>query len=246
MSQYIDFYDDSLKPQKDVYGIHVWVYTQIGAVGLALLVMIFKIAAWQSTRVDLATIEIQHRSEQEQLSKTKRMYPSNEVIASLESNVARQQELSAELGSIVNGLRYQNQYDSKGFSRQMKALAQYTASGIQLQGLGIRRGGQDILLSGAALEPTSIFKTIRSLNQADIFKGQTFRAIKLEESDAITSFSLTSLPFTEGDIPTNEDDNAHSAAEKKEQQALLGDESYKHELLTRKDSQDKTHEHNKN
>lgn len=228
MSQIINLYDESLKPQKDSWGLKAWGYTQVACMIAVSVMFIFSVSAWYQAKNSLVQAKKNHQEAFVQLEKTKEEYPSLEAIQILNTQVDEKIELLQELSSIISKLKTQQENDSLGFSNHMIGLAKYSSSGIQIQSLSIKSGGQDISISGLAMEPTVIFKTIRELNRSSAFKKQQFRVIQVNQEDKLTQFSLTSLPFSETDKELEE----NFESKKDEQVELEGDPNYQNELLS--------------
>lgn len=207
MKQFINFYDESLRPVKESISINVWLYFQMTTVFIAVLVTLFKLMTWQETRVDLRTAEINHKSSLEELNKIKRVYPDNNVINELKDTLSEKKNKLDKLNQVIAKINHETKRDSEGFSQHMLGLAKYSSEHLQIQSLDIKNQGRDIQLSGFAILPTHVFQTIRSLNQSDIFKGKTFQAVHLVENKDLTQFSLktqsTSTEKSEPEIKTS-------------------------------------------
>lgn len=117
--------------------------------------------------------------------------------------VEKIQRLKAEYASkarIVNALDQHPLEGGKGFSKQMKALANHTERGMWFTHISLADSGKNIKLNGFTRNPASIPRYLKALQREAVFQGHEFNQVVIRPDVADKSlyrFDLVTVPETE-------------------------------------------------
>jgi hypothetical protein len=179
LTQYINLYAASLREQRPFpAAVHV---------AAACLVAAVAVFGWSRVTVsradDLAeqarALDARLAAEREQITALGRTLASRkadavvaEAVAASEAQLARRREVLALLDGGGTGT-------TSGFAEVLRGFARQSMQGLWLTSFDIAAGGEELAISGRALDAELVPKYIRRLNAEKVFQGRSFAALKV-------------------------------------------------------------------
>ncbi len=183
--QEINLLQDDLRPAADWLsgrraGLVLAVLAVLAVLYSALNFMDFLAsrAALEQARAELARLD-------QALADARVKYPPQARDAHLAERVARLAQEVAHKRRVLDTLSGRTFGNTRGFAGHLAGLARQRLEGVWLTGVAIRRGGTEISLTGASLDPELVPRLLQRLSREQAFAGTEFRRFLMERSEEL-------------------------------------------------------------
>jgi hypothetical protein len=184
------------------------------------------ISAWQvrlqrEKQMALAEAETAYQQLGEQVFELEAQLAGIEGAQSIDAEIERSQAQLRAKRVLLDFLEGRELGNVTGFAEYLADLSRYHMAGLSLHGIVLRRGGDEIELSGQVLRAELVPLYLQSLRQGQMYVGKNFQMLSIGEQPAATLSSATagseSRPFwefrvasgatgeTTGDVTGNEE-----------------------------------------
>lgn len=207
MSQQINLFNPLFLKQKKYFSS----VTMLQALGLLLLGMVvfYGFALWQDRMLGRQALESTYAYEQQklqfakvtaELNPEKREAQLEQDLKSTEAAIASRQTLARQLQTGVLG-------NAIGYSEYLRAFARQTVQGLWLTSIQIVEGGDQLTLSGRALQADLVPVLIKRLKGESVLRGRPLDALAITRGGAggeaggvrgIVDFTVSSQGLPEG------------------------------------------------
>lgn len=193
--QLVNFYHDLYRPKFDPLAARTILLSAGGLLGILLLISF--ITHWQlgTSKAILTELQNNKNAAVEQVTQLGNLYPIREAAQellrateALEKEKLRKNRMLAVLNDGKIGT-------TAGFAPILRELASARTEGVWLTGIGVFKGGEQLLLEGEAknTEPDRIPAIMQAITQRQIFSKRTFNRFNItknEEKPDILQFHL--------------------------------------------------------
>lgn len=190
MRQQVNLLVEELRPRREYLAP-----SQVLTAWALLLALLLSVSAWQQVSAwRLADASTRIESEWRALvasADALRDALDTEPAPELISEVETLRGLFNSQSLMVEAVRDYEQSSQGGFSGYLSDLAQGRVSGLALQRIELRDGGNRIRLSGETAAPVHVPQFLKRLSGAASFKGHRFDQFKVEAQDSgLLSFDI--------------------------------------------------------
>ncbi|MCD6581133.1 MAG: PilN domain-containing protein [Desulfuromusa sp.] len=196
MRQQINLYQDSLIDKPEPFQSRQTGMILAAAVVFLLLVGFYSYWQANSLQVQADDLRQQQLLISTQVVDLEKQYPERKQSVLLQEKIKR---LEQELQGQRKALDYFSRQDQEGNASilaSLEGLAQYPLPGIWLRQISLLYSGQEVQLSGSALNPEQVPEYLQLLGKKNVFGGQVFARLKLnrlkEQADQV-DFELDSV-----------------------------------------------------
>ncbi len=214
MSQQINLFNPLFLEKKKYFSA----VTMTQAIGLIVLGMtvFYAFAFWQDRSLARQIAESGRAYEQQkqqfgkitaELSPEKREAQLDQDLKSIEAAIALRRSLLGELGTgrLVG---------SAGYSEYLRAFARQTVQGLWLTSVQIAEGGEQLTMSGRALQADLVPVLIGRLKQESVLRGRPLEGLAITRSTAGKDPARAIVEFTVSSHGFPEPGNSPAPAEK--------------------------------
>lgn len=183
MNQQINLYQPMFRREKKVFS--ALAMFQVTLIVLVGLLGIYGFAYWQSMNVesDLLRLETERDSLKQKVSELAVQFPPKKKSKALEQAIAALKIQIEEHRQVAVALAGGEVGVTKGFGDYFEALARRHVAGTWLRRVTIKGGGNQIGITGSALEPELVTSYIQNLAAEAVFAGATFNVLNLTVSE---------------------------------------------------------------
>lgn len=189
--QQINLYLPEFRPRQD------WLSLKFSVVYLAVLFVcmvlyqVIVISSKNHWREQVAALEAQQDSVQQQVDKLKKKSAS-ESLASYEQQASTLREKIKNreaIAAVIGGQAFGNRH---GFSAHLRSFSDSWLNGVVLSGFSLKQGGKYASLSGEASEAELVPLFIGRLRNSEVFSQTQFGLLSLQETATATIQFATS------------------------------------------------------
>jgi len=187
VTQQINLYNPAFIPRRQ------WLNGQsLATMAGAMLVALAIAGGWsaqnaRSSGDAAAAAKAELKQAQAAFDAEKRAFDARKPSSALLAEVEQAQELLAMREEVLAALgKSLGSEDSPGvgFSDYLKGLARHARSGLWLTGFRVDAGGENMTLTGRAVDKALLPEYVRSLNAEPAFVGKAFAGLRIEAKDA--------------------------------------------------------------
>lgn len=179
MSQQINLYNPIFLKQKKYFSA----VTMVQGLGLMVLgaLLVYAFASMQAVHLSRQAGEMAKRLEAEQsrLTKAAGEFAPRQKSQQLEGEIARLESQLKARQEVVNILQGGRFGSTAGFSEYLRAFSRQARNGLWLTSFVIQGGGEQLSITGRALQPELIPAYIRQLNREPVMQGKSFAAMEI-------------------------------------------------------------------
>ena len=182
MNQQINLYQPMFRREKKVFSAAAML--QVALIVLVGLLGIYGFGYWQSKNVDsdLLRLETERDSLKQKVGGLAAQFPAKKKSKALERKILDLKSQIEEHRLVAKTLSG-GEVGVGGFGDYLEALARRHVEGTWLRRVTIEAGGNQIGITGSAIEPELVTSYIQRLAAESIFSGATFNVLNLAASD---------------------------------------------------------------
>ncbi|MFZ5510122.1 MAG: PilN domain-containing protein [Pseudomonadota bacterium] len=197
MSQYINLVNPALRRRRDPLSAR----TLALAAGAAL-VLVSGAAAWSGRRAagleaESSRMAAQVKQEQEKLAALTKAVSERKPDPRLALELAKADTALKVRQELVKMLEGGKVGRTEGFAEHLRAFARQTTDGLWLTGFTLAAGGNDMEITGKAVDAKMLPAYLRRLNGEGVFSGRSFAALDVRavrEASVKASAAAEALP----------------------------------------------------
>ncbi len=186
MSQQINLFNPSLRPQKDAFSSAAMVR------GLgSLLLLLCLIAAYlfqQTQKLDTERADWTRRADDARAAmlQATQQFPPRQPSTMLQAEIRNTEEKIQSRDRVFDVLKSGVVGQSEGFSSLMEAFARQRIDGLWLTGISMNGAGDQMRISGNALAAELIPQYITRLSNEPALRGRHFTAFQIGQPKPVT------------------------------------------------------------
>jgi hypothetical protein len=195
--QYINLVNPALRRRRDPLNAR----TLALAAGAALL-LVSGAAAWSARRAagleaESSNMAVQVKQEQDRLAALTREISERKPDPQLALELVKADTALKVRQELVKMLEDGELGRTEGFAEYLRAFARQTSEGLWLTGFTLGAGGNDLEITGKAVDAKMLPAYIRRLNGEGVFSGKSFAALDVRavrEASVKASAAAEALP----------------------------------------------------
>ncbi|PLX83712.1 MAG: hypothetical protein C0618_12370 [Desulfuromonas sp.] len=196
MRQQINLYQDSLIDRPQPLNLKQVGFLFVLLCGLLSVISLYDFWTLNASLEELTSLQSQRDLLSAEVVQLSEQYPAPQKDAQLEADIATAEQKLAAQNQMLGYFSSRDEQINASILDILDGLARHRLEGLWLEKIHLAAGGNDILLSGAALTPEHIPLYLQTLASADVLDGQVFSRLKLarlSERPGQVTFSLESV-----------------------------------------------------
>lgn len=191
MSQQVNLYQPIFRTQPKVFSATT--ILQASVMLLIGLSLIYGYARWQDAKLDheVKNLQAQQDSMLKQIEDFNTHFPIKQKNLALEKQLT---DLTAQRAGRARALEVLSSGvfgNTQGFSAYLEGLARQHVEGLWLTGMSISDGGEQLGLTGSAVEAQQVPRYLQQLAAEKDFNGREFKTFQLTRGDAPPRIDFT-------------------------------------------------------
>jgi MSHA biogenesis protein MshI len=184
VTQYINLYDESLRPSREVLTL-----TNVALAVLATLLLLMGLAAFGMARSDnemrsFKVAEAKLMQSQEQLTVLAVQHASRQQEPALEHELAQLRAQLAAKTNVLARLKEGEFGDRQGFNAFFLGLANGVVDEVWITGFDVSAGGHAMTIRGRMLTESRLPRYVEALSRQPAFARREFSALNVSRVDA--------------------------------------------------------------
>lgn len=183
MSQQINLFNPVFLKQKKIFSaVNMLDALALLLVGVALF---YGYASIKTLNLDRQSVETARRynQAQAQMREISTRYAPKKTDTALQAQVNTLQAQLVARKSMLDDLGVDLQQNSVSYAEYMRALARQCLEGLWLTGFRLAKGGEEMEISGRALQPELVPSYIHRLNQEAALQGRPFDSLSMTQRE---------------------------------------------------------------